>query len=382
MLGLKSRLNSIYLRHIDPSRNIYSQLLPAESRIVSSRSEGCSFYPVTDLEVAFNHDYRSNPNIFGDPFHILELVSKARFEHPAQGIIKCKNFYIYGKNGWLINGDGFLLSDPTWYRQYEAELPTRLNRRLSLHKLKGTVISLCSDHSSNNYGHFLLDCLTRIRLLQGASISLDDADHIIIPKPPGPNAISLCEKAGIPLAKCIWSDKDTLFYSNHLIATTFPGLRRSYPKWAASYLNGLNDFSRQLPFRKIYIPRKSLTRNIINDASLQKIALHYGYEIYDPALASDQSSYEMFAQATHVVSAHGAALTDLAFCTAGAKILELIPSDHIYPYYYTLSLASNLVYHCIFGESTNVRPTGSVGPSPYDFVVDCDLFSEALRYLG
>jgi len=382
MLGLKSRLSSIYLRHIDPSRNIYSQLLPAESRLVSSRSEGCSFYPVTDLEVAFDHNCRSKLNIFGDSFHIPELEAKARFEHPAQGVIKCTKSYMYGKDGWIINGDGFLLSDATWYRQYEAELPTRLNRRLPLHKLKGTVISLCSDHSTNNYGHFLLDCLTRIRLLQGASISLADADHIVIPKPPGQNAINLCEKAGIPFAKCIWSDKDTLFYSNHLIATTFPGLRRSYPQWSASYLNGLNDSSREPPFRKIYIPRESRTRNIVNDASLQKIALHYGYQIYNPAIISDKASYEIFAQATHIVSAHGAALTDLAFCPPGAKVLELMPSDHIYPYYYTLSLASGLAYHCIFGESSNVRPRGSVGPSPYDFVVDCDLFSQALGYLG
>ncbi|QVL52046.1 MAG: glycosyltransferase family 61 protein [Cyanobium sp. M30B3] len=251
-----------------------------------------------------------------------------------------------------------------------------------MHALKGTVISLCSDHSINNYGHFLLDCLTRIRLLQAASISLADADHIIMPKPPSQNAISLCEKAGIPLAKCIWSDKNALFHADHLMATTFPGLRRSCPQWAASFLNGLNDSSCERPFRKIYIPRESRTRNIVNDASLRKIALHYGYQIYNPAIVSDTTSYEIFAQATHIVSAHGAALTDLAFCPTGAKVLELIPSDHIYPYYYTLSLASGLAYHCIFGESANMRPRGSVGPSPYDFVVDCDLFSEALGYLG
>ena len=382
MQFLKDRLSRINLRHIHPSRTVYSQLLPVESQLVAARFKGCRFYPILDSEITCENDYRSSPNVFGDSSCVSELISKSRFEHPALGIIKCLNPYVYGKDGWIINGDGFLLSDATWYRQYEAELPIRLNRRLPLIKLSGTVISLCSDHSTKNYGHFLLDCLTRIRLLQVAGIKLADADHILIPKPPGRNAFSLCEKAGIPLTKCIWIDTDVLYSMDILIATTFPGLRRSYPRWAALFLNGLIDSSHISPFRKLYIPRESRLRNIINDDSLQEIALYHGYQIYNPALGSDQTSHEIFSQATHVVSAHGAALADLAFCRPGAKVLELIPNDHIYPYYYTLSIASDLSYHCIFGESTKVRPCGSAGPSPYDFSVDCDLFSDALRYLG
>jgi hypothetical protein len=74
-------------------------------------------------------------------------------------------------------------------------------------------------------------------------------------------------------------------------------------------------------------------------------------------------------------------LTNIVFCPQGAKVLELLPSDHIHPYYYTLADASGLDYSYLVGQSAGQRPPGAFGPSPFDFSIDPSEFRAALEFL-
>ena len=272
-----------------------------------------------------------------------------------------------------------MLADTTWYRHHEAELPSTPAPILPLKRLRGTTASLCSDHCIGNYGHFILDCLSRIHLLESAGYKLSDFDHILMPRPPSKNALALAEKAGIPLSKAVWCNDNFLYQTDDLFATTFPGLRRSYPSWLPDYLKKLIPQTSRSETVKVYIPRDSRTRNIVNDAELQQIALSFGYKIFSPANQVD-ANLELSC-ASHVISASGAALTDIIFCNPDAKVLELMPSDHSCPYYYSISLAGGLDYYILFGKSLGCREKGSWGPSVYDFVIDTSDFTNAILAL-
>jgi hypothetical protein len=62
-------------------------------------------------------------------------------------------------------------------------------------------------------------------------------------------------------------------------------------------------------------------------------------------------------------------------------VLELLPSDHLYPYYYTLSDAAGLTYGYLLGDSTRQRRLGAWGPSKYDFSINAAEFESALAQI-
>ncbi|HVF18281.1 MAG TPA: glycosyltransferase family 61 protein, partial [Steroidobacteraceae bacterium] len=156
-----------------------------------------------------------------------------------------------------------------------------------------------------------------------------------------------------------------------------PGLRRQTAAWTV-------DFWRHRRFpdepksghRKLYLPRRSTTRAITNELDLEAALSARGFEIIDPA-DLDQPE-ETFSQASIVIGAHGAALTDAMFCPRDAVMVEIVPSDHIFPYYYCLAGAAGMDYAYIVARSAGQRPAGSWGPSPYDMTVDVESLVEWL----
>lgn len=102
----------------------------------------------------------------------------------------------------------------------------------------------------------------------------------------------------------------------------------------------------------------------------------HGFEAYD--VAADANPADDFAAASIVVSPHAGSLADLVFCRPGTKVLELLPTDHAAPYYYTLSLAAGLEYGCLVCRSLRERPEGLRTPSTSDFTVDIDELAAAL----
>ena len=71
-------------------------------------------------------------------------------------------------------------------------------------------------------------------------------------------------------------------------------------------------------------------------------------------------------------------MADVAFMEKGAKVLELMPSDHRHCYFFTLASAAELDYTVMIGKSNGERDKNVYGPSPYDFSIDKVVFR---RYL-
>ncbi len=84
--------------------------------------------------------------------------------------------------------------------------------------------------------------------------------------------------------------------------------------------------------RRIYITRVGAANpRIANDAAISEfLREHMGFEIVDPGTMSFAQQVEVFADASVVVGATGAALTNTVFCSPGVKILCLIVSDFNY----------------------------------------------------
>jgi hypothetical protein len=300
---------------------------------------------------------------------VADLKRRLDSKFPEIGVLELTNALVYGEAGWIFSDEGYFLPDHSWYGQHINEIK-KVPRFLPKGKhIEGVCLSLASDFAVGGYGHFLIDCLPRLELFNKAGFKLTDVDHIVCPKPTQGNAQHLFEQLNIPLSKLIWTDSMVAVRANTLLAPTFPGTRRNYPKWVPEFLQ--REFlpsSLPPPRRRLYICRSGYTRNPLNEDAVNRILVQYGFEIYNPI--HHVNSHNDFSEATIIVGVSGSGLSGLAFCQPGTKVLELIPSDHVYPYYYTLSDAAGLEYGCLVCRSTNERDADAWGPSSSNFYVN------------
>lgn len=86
-----------------------------------------------------------------------------------------------------------------------------------------------------------------------------------------------------------------------------------------------------IPTRKIYINRHdALYRKVLNEPEIIDTLQHMGYESISLSDRTINEQIEIFASATHIVSPHGAGLTNILFCNSSVKILELSNSNWCY----------------------------------------------------
>ncbi len=277
--------------------------------------------------------------------------------------------------GWVFSRNYFL-SETSWSRHSQNLVQKKIYKTI---KKKGVVFSLNSEWASNNYGHLLLDCLPRINLFRKAGYDFESVDYIYCPQLKNNKFKELLYQCGVPRDKCIWGEKGVIFKFDRAIITTFPGFKMNYPEWSVDFLKNVFCLERGNNGRRLYVSRGlGAKRTIFNENRLLEVLRGFDFEIYVPHLNS--CPQKDFSEASVIVGAHGAGLSDIAFCSAGTRVLEMIPSDHVYPHFYSLSNAAKCDYGVLLGESMHHRPLGSFGPSPYDFTVEEDLFLEGIKW--
>jgi capsular polysaccharide biosynthesis protein len=318
---------------------------------------------------------RKSPIRYGQ--RAIDLTRRLDTEIPPLGVASLKKGKLIGPQGWAISAEGYFLAEASWYGRHvqEVMMPRYM---MPPRRLKGVCLSLASDFSVKNYGHFLLDCLGRFGLFLAAGFKLSDVDYIYCPKPFGKTATKVMTDLGIPLSKCIWSDDVAAVSADIILAPSFPGTRRNYPRWLAEFLQRPYRPAPPRSDRRLYIPRQG-TRNVANQARIIPILEKYGFEIYDYTKYSDEPSY--FSTADMIIGAHGAGLTNIVFCQENTKVLELIPSDHVHPYFFTLAESARLDYAYLVGDSLGTRPENAYGPSPFDFCLDESEFDFAVKQM-
>jgi capsular polysaccharide biosynthesis protein len=293
---------------------------------------------------------------------------------PEFGIIEIPAGCVFGKHGWVLGKKNVLLPDLSWYGEPNERM--RLPRMLRPCRLHGTCLSLASDWSSENYAHFLLDAIGRLALYRKLERSLPPVDWVYCPKPPSPAAATLLERLGIESAKTVWAEPGVFFRADLLLVPSCPVHALTYQPWLTRFLQGLVEGSGRPAVRRLYISRRGSTRQPRDEPDLREILEHRGFEHYEPT--DHPSQPEDFDSAAVIVAAHGAGLANIAFCRPHTKVLELIPTDNAYPFYYSLAVAAGLDYAYVAGRSIGERPTGAFGPSPYDFELDIASLTTAL----
>ena len=278
-----------------------------------------------------------------------------RREHIAANVVATvRNGRVLAPYGAIITEDDTLLFDlsPYYGVGRPSQHPVYLRRRLpDVSDVHGSV-GVLTTRGSENYYHFLTDVLPRLELLRRAGAAPDA--YVV-------NRVTrfqrdMLDHLGLTADRCLGDDKYPHVRADELVVPSLPDDDLRTPPWIVPWLR-----SRFLPAdvgpprRRLYVGRgdKKHTRRVDNEAELLAALGPLGFEAIDPGALSPAEQVRAFAEAECIVGPHGAGLTNLAFASAGATVVEIFARDYVNECFWALATTvPGLRYRYLVGDGS------------------------------
>ena len=223
--------------------------------------------------------------------------------------------------------------------------------------LKGRTLCLSVD-SGDNYFHWLLDLLPRLKVIEDAGLKISGFDHYLVHAVDKGFQRESLLRWGIPLEKVVATN-----HHRHLVTETLvvPSMAEQSGLFDAADLTRLREIllhhnhkGRQSFPKRFFISRQNTKgRNLANFAVVAAILKKYGFETVQLETLAFPDQIELFSGAQMILAAHGAGLTNFLFCRPGTKVLELVNPNYAHQMYYYLATVLGLDYHYLIGSVDN-----------------------------
>jgi hypothetical protein len=260
---------------------------------------------------------------------------------------------VLGREGVVFDRNGFLIAEPA--RQFSTpfdwrELYSIVRPKPSYIKGRWGVLTGCG---GIGYFHWMLDILPRVVLMREISPNLDGW---IVGGLTQPFVRQSLDLIGIPMDICREVRPIDHFVVDELVVASCPSVPGNPPRWAVDFLRQLTagaiSATSSLPNRFLVSRRKVATRSIKNEAELTARLAKYQFEPVVLEALSLVDQIRLFANAEMIVSPHGAGLTNLAFASSNARVIEIFGDDYINVCFWALADILNLNYSCLVAESS------------------------------
>lgn len=226
------------------------------------------------------------------------------------------------------------------------------------------------DEWSANYFHWMTDCLPRLwegmEREPGCPVILPDSFRSL------PYVMQSLELAG---ARAVFFRASQNLHVGKLILTartaTFPNF---LPDLAKKTRGKLSLKPQAKPWRKVYISRKlAPKRKAHNEADVELLLQKKGFEIVYAEKLSLGQQIQLMSETALLVALHGAALTNMLFLPAGAKVLEFRNlGDSVTQCYFNLASALELPYYYTLNQGDGKESIIT------DFTIDLAALERAL----
>ena len=179
---------------------------------------------------------------------------------------------------------------------------------------------------SKNYYHWLIDCLPRLALLP----LFPPETGILIPEGLPPYALETLDLLGLG-TRCRPTPEDHLIVDDYYFSTltSMSGCDNPYAVFylRASFLDkGASDIP--LP-KRFYIRRSGKMRGVANEPDVIRFFEERGWGIVDTEKLTFRQQILLFSQAEAFCTVHGAAMTNLVWCSAGCCAIEMFASNFV-----------------------------------------------------
>lgn len=303
---------------------------------------GLCYYPYWST---YQEHYPVPRSIYPHPHHAFRWTTITMPESYWVSIPNAKVLNGRQSVGSVIAHDGKVIHDSSrqltnqpeqneaCYRKFPRPIPT-----------EKTIAVLGIGGGGMNYYHWLVDVLPRIHLLKHGHI-WPKIDSFLVDEPSPKLAITL-DILGIDASQIIYTYHYLTLASPLVIVPQFP---QAQYRWRIDFLR-----ETFLPHRdttaskieKIYISRsKASRRRVLNEAAVLDYLMPLGYVPFWLEDLSFLEQVSLFSQAQRVIGLHGAGLANIVWCPAGARVLEIFPSESISTYYWVLASQVGVDYY-------------------------------------
>ena len=239
---------------------------------------------------------------------------------PASGLFYLDGAYVLAPDGAIMSQDSELFDEfsQCWNNfslrgsAYYKPFATFSLRPQRIDQVVATVVSLGCD----NYYHWLFNLMPRIHLLRDVMGSID---QFMIPRLVWPFQTEALAAAGLPLEKTLQLSGRHKYFCERIFIPSIGSHDGAVPRWSIEYLRATflpPGFDHPAPARKLYLSRGGqLRRSIANESAVIDVMAAYGFEVITPHELTLREQAATFAQATHVLGAHGAAFANMVFST-------------------------------------------------------------------
>ena len=316
----------------------------------------------------------------GQPPGHWTFASELRAVSPPASVTVLPGGRAAGHYGAVITADNTLLFDlsPYFGARVPSQHPIFLRAGLGApEQIRGSVAVLTT-RASDNYYHFLTDVLPRIVLLERSGIPVD----LYLVNRSQPFQRDLLPRFGVPLDRVVESRLHPHIQAERLVVPALPDPNMQTPRWIVSALRErLLPAPLPPPNRKVYVGRgqKRHTRMVLNEPDVLAVLARRGVTALLPETLSVAEQIRAFAESDLVIAPHGAALTNIAFCSPGARVVELFAPSYVNVCFWALaSQVEGLQYRYAIGRGRVKQPGRPMMAVSRDIEVDIDRLVAAL----
>ncbi|CAC5344327.1 MULTISPECIES: tetratricopeptide repeat protein [Planktothrix] len=249
--------------------------------------------------------------------------------------------------------------------------------------LEGTV-AFFSIKWGENYYHWMFDIIARFDLLS-TYCSLEEVDYFIINRCQFAYERETLYLLNIPSEKIIETCNYPALQADRFLIPSYSHSTYRTPEWACNFLKNLclkgQDHQGLFPLERVYLSRSNASyRQVSNEAEVISFLQQFGFTVLSlETLSVRQQAYYM-ANTKVIISPHGAALTNLVFCSPGTQVIEFLMPNWTLSCYWELSNIVGCDYYCLFCEPADF------GRSPTDgsqnIKVNLDSLLKLMQWAG
>lgn len=301
---------------------------------------------------------------------------------PEALVVDLPEGHAVGEFGAVLSAGGELIFDlsPYFGANRPREHPLYLAAGLPRPERIEEPIAVLTTRGAGNYGHFLFDVMARLDLLREAGL-VDASTRYLVPDGAAWQR-EILAAWGVPLDRVLAPHAHP-HVTGRLLVSSLPDDRLRMPRWVVdSIRRHLLPEDLAAPSRKLYVGRHGgpHTRRLLNEVALLDLLAPHGFESVRPEDHSVAEQARMFAEAEVIVGVHGAALSNLVFCSPGARVLGLLPADFVDPVFWAITTElRDVEFRYLLGVGPGPVPGERMWGVTSDFAVD---LGDALRLLA
>ncbi len=312
----------------------------------------------------------------------FDLVTRAREATPPAGLVsEVRDATVYGRGvvagpddrilaPSLINVYGNQEEFETLFRPEGSERVIAVADRSGMRRFTSKPVVLLKQRWDLNYGHWLVESLPRLALVQHA---YDLADCTFMVGDAGAAMARVysdsLELAGIRPEQIVATDDapchiERLIYPHPL--TVQPWVKAPL---ALAFLEKMRDgvgaSNQGRPDRLIVVRSPQSRRRLLNQERITAVARKHGFEPLSIEGLDFKGQISAFSGAKFIIGSLGAELTNICFSPRGVALLGLSPSSMQDDFYYDLACLKAGRYFSLHGSAA-----GGSGGLDSDFTID------------